>query len=176
MKQKLALSCALVHRPKLLLLDEPTTGVDPESRKEFWQILGNLRKEGITTLVSTPFMDEASLCDQVALIHKGKILAVDSPAQICAKFEQTIWGVKSEQPRFIVLNHLKALSYARSVQIFAEEIHVTSWLDDDETLKKLNNDLTKLGHLDLAIKRVEASIEDVFMEFMQFTNNQKNEH
>jgi ABC-2 type transport system ATP-binding protein len=79
MKQKLALCCALIHAPKVLFLDEPTTGVDPVSRKEFWQMLKRLQQKGITILVSTPYMDEASLCDRIALIQKGKILKIDSP-------------------------------------------------------------------------------------------------
>ena len=85
MKQKLALCCALIHAPKVLFLDEPTTGVDPVSRKEFWQMLKRLQQKGITILVSTPYMDEAALCDRIALIQKGKVLKIDSPQTIMSK-------------------------------------------------------------------------------------------
>ena len=96
MKQKLALSCALIHKPKVLFLDEPTTGVDPVSRKEFWEMLRNLRKQGITILVSTPYMDEATLCDRIALIQNGEFMKIEPPQNIINNFPETLWAVKAE--------------------------------------------------------------------------------
>ena len=97
MKQKLALSCALIHKPTVLFLDEPTTGVDPVSRKEFWDMLANLKNQGITILVSTPYMDEASLCDRIALIQEGKFLKINTPKNIVDQFEKTLWSVQSHE-------------------------------------------------------------------------------
>src|SRR6187397_3372655 len=96
MKQKLALSCALIHRPSILFLDEPTTGVDAVSRKEFWEMLKRLKRQGITILVSTPYMDEATLCDRIALIQEGKLLSVDTPGQLVASYPGTLYGVRSD--------------------------------------------------------------------------------
>ena len=95
MKQKLALCCALIHKPKVLFLDEPTTGVDPVSRKEFWEMLQRLKKQGITMVVATPYMDEASLCDRIALIQHGKILSIDTPEQISESFPDLLFEVKA---------------------------------------------------------------------------------
>ncbi|KAA6304793.1 ABC transporter ATP-binding protein, partial [termite gut metagenome] len=97
MKQKLALSCALIHKPRVLFLDEPTTGVDPVSRKEFWEMLKSLKQQGITILVSTPYMDEATLCDRIALITNGSFLQTDTPENIVCQFPQTLWTVQSNQ-------------------------------------------------------------------------------
>ena len=97
MKQKLALCCALIHRPAVLFLDEPTTGVDSVSRKEFWDMLKRLKKEGITILVSTPYMDEANLCERIALIQKGKILSIDTPKKIMEKYPDELYAIKSNQ-------------------------------------------------------------------------------
>ena len=104
MKQKLALCCALIHAPKVLFLDEPTTGVDPVSRKEFWQMLKRLQQKGITILVSTPYMDEASLCDRIALIQKGKILKIDAPGTIISEFDKTIYAVSSSHKHQLILD------------------------------------------------------------------------
>jgi len=96
MKQKLALSCALIHKPKILFLDEPTTGVDPVSRKELWEMLKRLKAQGITILVSTPYMDEAKLCDRIALMQKGKILQIDTPQNVVNEFGKKLYAVRSE--------------------------------------------------------------------------------
>ncbi|HEX9252786.1 MAG TPA: ABC transporter ATP-binding protein, partial [Ignavibacteriaceae bacterium] len=96
MKQKLALCCALIHKPKVLFLDEPTTGVDPVSRKEFWEMLKRLKEQGISILVSTPYMDEAKLCDRIALIQNGKLLEIDTPQNIVNRFDSTLYAVRSE--------------------------------------------------------------------------------
>ena len=108
MKQKLALSCALIHKPKILVLDEPTTGVDAVSRKEFWEMLKNLQQKGITILVSTPYMDEADLCDRVALIQNGQILDVDSPKRVTEKFPRKIIQVGAKN-KYKLINDLRAL-------------------------------------------------------------------
>ena len=107
MKQKLALSCALIHKPKILFLDEPTTGVDPVSRKEFWEMLKRLKAQGISILVSTPYMDEANLCDRIALMQNGKILEIDTPQNIVSRFDKNLYAVKSKS-MFNLLNDLRA--------------------------------------------------------------------
>ena len=107
MKQKLALSCALIHEPQVLFLDEPTTGVDPVSRKEFWNMLLRLKQQGITILVSTPYMDEASLCDRIALIQNGQFLQIDTPADIVRSYSRSLWAVQSDRMHAL-LNDLHA--------------------------------------------------------------------
>jgi len=97
MKQKLALCCALIHRPKVLILDEPTTGVDAVSRKEFWQMLHEIKSQGITILVSTPYMDEANLCDRIAFLQGGKILSIDTPSNITDQFPWQLFAIKSQK-------------------------------------------------------------------------------
>src|SRR5258705_8617405 len=119
MKQKLALSCALIHRPSVLFLDEPTTGVDAVSRKEFWDMLKGLRKEGITILVSTPYMDEASLCDRVALIQNGKILSINTPQGIVTNFSKPLWAVKSTR-MLPLLNELLQKDFVEDAYPFGE--------------------------------------------------------
>src|SRR5690606_3288162 len=125
MKQKLALCCALIHKPTVLFLDEPTTGVDPVSRKEVWEMLKRLKKQGITVVVSTPYMDEAALCDRIALIQQGQILAIDSPAGIIETYPGTLYAVKaSDMPR--VSHVLAAHDPPYTGYIFGEYIHVDS--------------------------------------------------
>jgi len=161
MKQKLALSCALIHRPKVLFLDEPTTGVDPVSRQEFWEMLQNLKKAGITILVSTPYMDEASLCDRVALIQDGTILSVATPAKIIQDFAKPLLAVKSDN-----LHHLnqdlKSFEHTDSVYIFGEYLHYTE--KNYQNTKRLQNYLEQKGHTGLEIKEIPPTIEDCFME------------
>ena len=115
MKQKLALCCALIHKPKVLFLDEPTTGVDPVSRKEFWDMLKRLQKKGITILVSTPYMDEAALCDRIALIQKGQILKIDSPQNIVSHYDKTIYKVRTKNTHQLIVD-LKKIP--KSLQCF----------------------------------------------------------
>ncbi len=109
MKQKLALCCALIHKPKVLFLDEPTTGVDPVSRKEFWEMLKRLKEQGISILVSTPYMNEAKLCDRIALIQNGKILEIDTPQNIVDRFDNNLYAVRSDN-MFELLNGFKKFS------------------------------------------------------------------
>ena len=124
MKQKLALCCALVHRPDILFLDEPTTGVDAVSRREFWDLLGDLTRGGLTTLVSTPYMDEATRCHRVGLIQHGRLLAVDTPAAIVASFDRPLFGVNAPK-RYDALRALRGFQHVRSIYAFGELLHYT---------------------------------------------------
>jgi ABC-2 type transport system ATP-binding protein len=164
MKQKLALSCAMIHRPDVLFLDEPTTGVDAVSRVEFWQMLQNLKLQGITIIVSTPYMDEASRCDRVALIDKGSILAMDTPAGIRSGFGEPLWAVKSAE-MYKLLQDLRAFPKIKTAFPFGEHYHITlmdSWDIDELPLYLERND-----HLQVEILLIEAGIEDVFMKRMK---------
>ncbi len=161
MKQKLALSCALVHKPKILVLDEPTTGVDAVSRKEFWEMLKSLQKKGITILVSTPYMDEASLCDRVALIQKGQIMDVDSPQRITEKFPRRIIQVRSDE-MFRLINDLRDYEKADSVFAFGQFAHFTG-IDDDVEINELDVYLEKRKHKNRVVEEIHPGIEDVFM-------------
>ncbi len=165
MKQKLALSCALIHKPKILVLDEPTTGVDAVSRKEFWEMLKNLQHRGITIMVSTPYMDEANLCDKVALIQKGRILDVDSPIRITEKFPRKIIQVKSDQI-YRLVNDLRAYDKAESVYAFGQFVHFTG-IDDDVETNELDYYLEKQNHKNIVVEEIQPGIEDVFMNLMQ---------
>lgn len=162
MKQKLALCCALIHKPKVLFLDEPTTGVDPVSRKEFWQMLKRLQQKGITILVSTPYMDEAALCDRIALIQKGTILKIDSPKNIIEKYDKTIYDVRAKNTYQLLLD-LKNYPSHYSVYAFGESIHYT----DKETefdSNVLKNYLEDKKHTEIEIRVTKPTIEDVFMD------------
>ena len=155
MKQKLALCCALIHAPKVLFLDEPTTGVDPVSRKEFWQMLKRLQQKGITILVSTPYMDEAALCDRIALIQKGKVLKIDSPQAITSKYEKVIYDIQSKNTHGLI-HDLKNYPSHYSVYAFGEFIHYI----DKDIIAYLENK----NHSDIIIKKAVTTIEDVFMD------------
>lgn len=163
MKQKLALCCALIHRPKVLFLDEPTTGVDAVSRKEFWQMLKRLKNEGITILVSTPYMDEANLCERIALIQKGKILSIDTPLGISEAYPYPLYSIKSDD-MIRLLNDLRAQVDIRSVYSFGDTHHISfvEAMDDD----RLEIFLQSLQHQGLAIERIKASVEDCFIQLM----------
>lgn len=164
MKQKLALSCALIHKPKLLLLDEPTTGVDAVSRKEFWEMLKMLKSEGITIIVSTPYMDEADLCDRVALIQEGEIMQIDTPDAIVESFKKTLLGVKASN-KYKLLKALQSYDQAYSVHPFGEYIHYTEKGDSVDTVA-LKAYLTDQDVQDIEIKNIKPDIEDSFMELM----------
>lgn len=164
MKQKLALCCALIHRPSVLFLDEPTTGVDAVSRKEFWDMLKGLRKEGITILVSTPYMDEAELCDRVALIQNGNILSIDSPPGIVNSFSKPLYAVKSGN-MLPLLRELEQESFVDNVYPFGEYHHVVLKKGRDENeLKEWQEDKTKE---ELVVQAVTPHIEDCFIELMR---------
>ncbi len=168
MKQKLALSCSLIHAPKVLILDEPTTGVDAVSRKEFWEMLNNLRHQGITIMVSTPYMDEANLCDRVALFQNGSILSIDSPKKIIESFTKTLLGVKvkTTTERYECVGLLKQINGVDSVFSFGDSIHVTCNRPDINE-KIVSDFLIAKGQLNVTVEKISAGIEDVFMELMQ---------
>lgn len=165
MKQKLALCCALIHKPKVLFLDEPTTGVDPVSRKEFWELLKRLQDKGITILVSTPYMDEASLCDRIALIQDGKILEINTPQTIVKHYPKTIYKVKSDK-KYVLIEALKAYEHQYSVYPFGEYVHYTDQrneIDKEELLGYLKSQNLS----EIIIDTTEPTIEDSFMELAQ---------
>jgi len=167
MKQKLALCCALIHRPKLLVLDEPTTGVDAVSRAEFWENLKKIQKQGITILVSTPYMDEASLCDRVALMEAGEILSINTPKVIVSDFQERLIAVKATNIYQLIQN-LKSYKNSRTVFPFGETVHITLQNESAEAKK----DLIELENY-LSTKQkcqvfyIEPNIEDCFMELMK---------
>ncbi|WP_282787066.1 ABC transporter ATP-binding protein [Flavobacterium croceum] len=162
MKQKLALCCALIHKPKVLFLDEPTTGVDPVSRKEFWEMLKRLKQFGITILVSTPYMDEASLCDRIALIQKGKILKIDTPQRLIQNFSKTIWNIKSSN-KYLLLEDLKAFEHKHSVFAFGDSMHFIP-KTDLVSKTEIENYLKTKNHSDIEVNKIEPTIEDIFMD------------
>ncbi|AWG22169.1 ATPase [Flavobacterium faecale] len=162
MKQKLALCCALIHAPKVLFLDEPTTGVDPVSRKEFWQMLKRLQQKGITILVSTPYMDEASLCDRIALIKKGKVLKIDTPQAITSNYEKVIYDIQSKNTHGLI-HDLKSYPTHYSVYAFGEFIHYIDKREDFDPIF-LKEYLESKGHTDIIIKKAVTTTEDVFMD------------
>lgn len=166
MKQKLALSCALIHRPRLLLLDEPTTGVDAVSRREFWDMLAHIRSQGITILVSTPYMDEANRCDRVALMQTGKMLAIDTPTGITQSFTQPLWAVGSAR-LYPLLLALRQHPAAGSVQPFGEFLHVTLVDSQQTDIQPLLADLRTAGFSDVEARRIAPEIEDRFIDLMQ---------
>jgi len=165
MKQKLALSCALIHKPSVLFLDEPTTGVDPVSRKEFWGMLKNLKAQGITILVSTPYMDEASLCDRIALIQNGQFLKIDTPKNIVSQYENKLWAVQSDN-MYKLLNDLRANELTSNCFAFGDKHHV-SVENGQLTVDSLNNYLQQKEHTHIEIREIEPTIEDCFMQLSQ---------
>jgi len=168
MKQKLALSCALIHKPEILLLDEPTTGVDAVSRQEFWHMLQNLKKSGITILVSTPYMDEASLCDRVALIQKGEIMKVAEPEVIINDFDHSLFGIKTNK-MFPLLHDLNEFKLTTTAYRFGDTIHFVSSKDANPK-KELISWLELKGHQNIVIQPVAPTIEDCFILQMNQQN------
>lgn len=168
MKQKLALSCALIHKPEILVLDEPTTGVDAVSRKEFWEMLRKLQKQGITILVSTPYMDEAGLCDRVALMQKGEILAIESPSRIVESYRHQLLAVRSDQMYQLICD-LRQWEKTNTVYAFGQFLHFTS-RDDDVEAADLERYLLEKDHSQLQTIEIAPGIEDVFMDLMSGSN------
>lgn len=162
MKQKLALCCALIHKPSVLFLDEPTTGVDPVSRKEFWEMLGRLKKDGITILVATPYMDEANLCNRIALLQAGKILSIDTPENISASFPHPILKVKANKMS-MVIQSLASLEGVISCHGFGEYAHVVVERDNEKMIRQIQEQLSAQALKEIEIKKAEATIEDVFI-------------
>lgn len=160
MKQKLALSCALIHKPEVLFLDEPTTGVDPVSRKEFWDMLAGLKQMGITIIVSTPYMDEASRCDRIALIKNGKFLQVDTPNNIITAFNKNLIAVTASSMKTL-LNDIRKCNHITSAFAFGSEIHAL--IDDYNNIGNVLSYLNTMKYRDAEIKIISPNIEDCFI-------------
>lgn len=162
MKQKLALCCALVHRPSVLFLDEPTTGVDAVSRKDFWNMLYRIRESGVTILVSTPYMDEASLCDRISLIQKGRLIETGTPAAIVAQYPHRLFGV-SGKPAYPLLKFLRRCPDLLRCFSFGSEHHVAV---EPGTIspEQLQARIQAEGFSDVVVREIEPNIEDCFME------------
>jgi ABC-2 type transport system ATP-binding protein len=162
MKQKLALACTLVHEPSLIVLDEPTTGVDPVSRREFWKLLSEFRSQGITIVMATPYLDEAERCSRVALLHQGGLLALDAPAALSASLPGTLLEV-------IVPDHRRAVAVLRQmpgiddVQMFGERAHVRLGREDESAVDTLTARLTAAGIEVASVRPIATSLEDVFI-------------
>ncbi|MGI9173990.1 MAG: ABC transporter ATP-binding protein [Rhodothermales bacterium] len=168
MKQKLALSCALVHRPRVLILDEPTTGVDAVSRAEFWDMLAELKAGGITTLVSTPYMDEAARCDRIALLQNGNLLREpDTPEAVARSFSAPLVRVRAQGERAALLRDLRTADGVARADVFGEWVHVTSQGDEAAVLApRLRRSLESAGWRGVAAEPAAPSVEDVFMALM----------
>jgi ABC-2 type transport system ATP-binding protein len=166
MKQKLALCCALIHKPSVLFLDEPTTGVDAVSRKEFWEMLKRLKAQGITILVSTPYMDEATLCDRIALIQSGKILSIDTPPAIINQYEGNLYAIKSGSMNQL-LKDLRSYPETLSCFAFGEYLHLTFKNDAVENESAMLAYLHSKGHTGVEFKSVQPTIEDCFIKLLK---------
>lgn len=165
MKQKLALCCALIHRPTVLFLDEPTTGVDTVSRKEFWEMLKRLKEQGITILVSTPYMDEATLCERIALIQGGKIMSVETPENITRDYPEKLYAVKSSGMSHL-LNDLRNYNKIGSCYAFGEYHHITFRDKSELVEKELLNYIIGKNYSEVEIKPIKPTIEDCFIKLM----------
>ncbi len=163
MKQKLALCCALIHEPKVLFLDEPTTGVDAVSRAEFWDMLKRLKKKGITILVSTPYMDEATLCERIALIQDGNILQIDTPQNITDNYGKPLFAIRTNE-FYRLLNELRLQPFSLRVEPFGEYLHLTT--NGKISQNKIKELLIQKNHLEIEIKSIDATVEDVFLDLM----------
>jgi ABC-2 type transport system ATP-binding protein len=163
MKQKLALCCALIHKPTVLFLDEPTTGVDPVSRKEFWEMLKRLKADGITIVVSTPYMDEATMCDRIALIQGGKILSIDTPEDIVSDYPDPLYAVKADD-MFSLLRNLQTYEKTISSYAFGEYAHA-SFETPAET--EVTEFLKSKGLRDVVVHETKPTIEDCFIKLLK---------
>ncbi len=168
MKQKLALCCALIHKPEVLFLDEPTTGVDPVSRAEFWGMLKKLKQQNVTIIVSTPYMDEANLCDRIALIQKGKFLKISTPQEIVKDYSRVLWAVKSSN-MYALLKDLRQHEKILSCYAFGDKHHI-SFLPNSIEVETLKKHLINKGHENIKISEIQASVEDCFMELTEKNN------
>lgn len=163
MKQKLALSCALIHKPKVLFLDEPTTGVDAVSRSEFWDMLGSLKEQGLSILVSTPYMDEASRCDRIALCNNGRLLDIDSPQHMVEKFEGNLYGIKAAK-MYDLLKELREYPSIANCYTAGEYHHLLA--SDGFNPQSLHDHLVGAGFDDIEFKALVPDIEDVFIKLL----------
>jgi ABC-type multidrug transport system ATPase subunit len=166
MKQKLALSCALIHKPSVLFLDEPTTGVDAVSRKEFWEMLKRLRDDGISILVSTPYMDEATLCDRIALLQGGHILTLDTPERIVAAYPGRLFALRAGAMHRLMLD-VRAFAGVGDSFAFGEWLHLSFRDNDESQAPLLQSYLADKGHTELDLHPVTPGIEDCFIHLMQ---------
>ena len=164
MKQKLALSCALIHRPEVLFLDEPTTGVDPVSRQEFWEMLALLKRDGLTILVSTPYMDEAKRCDRIALIQKGRLLDTDTPAAIVSKNTRPMLGLRGPE-MFRLLETARRWEGAAACFAFGDSHHLT--LKNGARQADLAAFLTENGLFDIKMNPIQSDVEDTFIHLLE---------
>ena len=170
MKQKLALCCALIHKPSVLFLDEPTTGVDAVSRSEFWDMLHNLRKQGLSILVSTPYMDEASRCDRIALCNTGRVLDIDSPHNMVDKFNGNLYGIKAKD-MFGLLNDLRTNASIANCYTAGEYHHALA--GSSFNAQELKQNLDEKGHSNVEIKPIIPDIEDVFIKLLSNEQHQQ---
>lgn len=168
MKQKLGLCCALIHKPKVLFLDEPTTGVDPISRKEFWDVLGRLKGEGVSVFVSTPYMDEARLCDRIGLIFNGKLLDVDTPERLIGKYDKKLVAFRSRD-MYRLLQDIRREAGVYSCFTFGDSLH-TTFCERDYPVERLAASLREKGYEDVSWNAIKTGIEDYFM---MLTNEMK---
>ncbi len=173
MKQKLALCCALIHKPEVLLLDEPTTGVDVVSRREFWDMLKELKQEGITILVSTPYMDEASLCERIALMQSGRILSMNTPANIIHAYSARLYAAKADNI-YSLLMDLRKLEWIEHCYAFGEYLHFNFTSDEEMLIPSLNQYIEGRGHINFEVKEISAGIEDCFIRLMSEDNSSAN--
>jgi drug efflux transport system ATP-binding protein len=170
MKQKLALCCALVHRPEILFLDEPTTGVDAVSRREFWDLLDTFTQSGMSILVSTPYMDEANRCDRVALIQGGRLLAIDTPQAIADSFDRPLFAIRASD-RYPVLKALREFPHTHSIYPFGETLHYADTRDPaaaspDQIAAEVRAFLSSRGFAGVAVEPTAPTVEDSFMARM----------
>ena len=162
MKQKLALCCAMIHRPRVLFLDEPTTGVDPVSRKEFWQMLSRLKAQGMTIIVSTPYMDEASLCDTVSLMKDGRFFKTDTPGAITEKFGKHLYEIKAVGSTVKALDGLAAIDGVQACYPFGDRLHIVS---PSLSLAELSERAASAGYDISTLAECTPTVEDCFMDF-----------
>ena len=164
MKQKLALCCALIHKPSVLFLDEPTTGVDPVSRKEFWEMLKRLKAERITIVVSTPYMDEATLCDRIALIQSGKILSIDTPNKIVESYPDELYAIKADN-MYALLKKLSSFQQTINSYAYGEYAHAS--FSDGTSEEEVSEFLRDDGLQNIEIHKTQATIEDCFIKLLK---------
>ena len=167
MKQKLALCCALIHKPKVLFLDEPTTGVDPVSRKEFWEMLKNLKQQKITILVATPYMDEAGLCDRIALMQNGKILKTASPQGISDQYPDELFEVKADGKMYALLQTLEGFPNKKNAYVFGETAHFSVEKNSGFSPIELEKYLQQKGFNNIEVNPIAASVEDTFIQLLK---------
>jgi ABC-2 type transport system ATP-binding protein len=162
MKQKLALACTLVHEPELILLDEPTTGVDPVSRREFWKLLSEFLSHGITILMSTPYLDEAERCSRVALLHEGRLLASDEPARLRGLMPGRLVEVMGGGASRLV-DMIRRIDGVVDAQVFGERLHVTLGETSEEAVERFGEALLGTDLRDASVRPVAPTLEDVFI-------------